>query len=109
MTRSLRISAVGVVGAPRSLRRSWTSWFQNGRRRFVPGATRGRPGSRAARDRGVARGLRQITAAGGPSRSKRSDAQRDARNGAIQSDNRAPGLAPAEVVIDQRVWDWAAA
>jgi hypothetical protein len=53
-------------------------------------------------------GLRQITVAGGPSRSKASDDHVMRVTGAIQSEIERRGSRRPMVVIDQRVWDWAA-
>jgi len=53
-------------------------------------------------------GLRQITVTGGPSRSKAADDHVMRVTGAIQSEIERQGSRRPMVVIDQRVWDWAA-
>jgi hypothetical protein len=53
-------------------------------------------------------GLRQITVAGGPSRSKASDDHVMRVTEAIRSEIERQGSRRPKVLIDQRVWDWAA-
>ena len=103
------ISAVGVVGAA-SIAAAVVSGVVSERRQLVR--------SRGPLVAGLAAallligvslaGLRQVTVAGGPSRSKAADDHVKRVTAAIQSEIERQGSRRPMVVIDQRVWGWAA-